>query len=98
MNTTKNTKPIIIATAIAVAVGLGLGGCADQPNAAEARALRVASEIAHEVERAEHRVQAAHAPEAAQGSYRDQAERRSEVTTPLNRTFDQVERRLLLGH
>ena len=46
MNTTQNTKPIIIAAAIAAAVGLGLGGCADQPNAnvsAQQQAERAAS-------------------------------------------------------
>jgi uncharacterized protein HemX len=93
MNTTQNTQKKLVAAALAAALGIGMVGCAGPRDTqglthwqaeltdAEARAHRLASEIAHEVERAEHHVQAGKAPAATQ--------------PPLN-TFDQVERRLRL--
>ena len=99
MNTTQNTQKKLVAAALAAALGLGMVGCAGLRDTqelthrqadqraelrdAEARADRLASEIAHEVERAEHHVQAGKAPVATK--------------PPLN-TFDQVERRLRLLH
>src|SRR4029453_14162429 len=97
MNTTQNTQKILVAAVLTASIGFGLGGCSAETHVV-AFADRVASDISHEVARAENRVQAAQVEATTADEYRDQAERAAGTTTPLNRTFDQVERRRSLGH
>ena len=90
MDTTKTrTTALTIALAAMLAAGLGACAKADVDTFAERRA----SDLSHEVQRAENRVDAF----AARSQYRDQAERRTGIETPSGSEShyqDQVERRM----
>jgi len=90
MDTTKTrTTALTIALAAMLAAGLGACAKADVDTFAERRA----SDLSHEVQRAENRVDAF----AARSQYRDQAERRTGIETPSDSEShyqDQVERRM----
>lgn len=93
MNTTKKTRTTALTIALAATLAAGLGACAESnvDNFAERRA----SDLSHEVQRAENRVDAF----AAKSQYRDQAERRAGYEGPsgsASHYTDQVERRLRL--
>jgi hypothetical protein len=75
MNTTKHTWKTAIGIALVATLTTGLGACAGTATPAFTFAERRASDISHEVERAQNRVDA-FAPRAA---YRDQSERRLEA-------------------
>ena len=90
MDTTKTrTTALTIALAAMLAAGLGACAKADVDTFAERRA----SDLSHEVQRAENRADAF----AARSQYRDQAERRTGIETPSDSEShyqDQVERRM----
>ena len=90
MDTTKTrTTALTIALAAMLAAGLGACAKADVDTFAERRA----SDLSHEVQRAENRVDAF----AARSQYRDQAERRTGIETPSDSEShyqDQIERRM----
>ena len=93
MNTTKKTRTTALTLALAATLAAGLGGCA-QANV-DTFADRRASDLSHEVQRAENRVNA----HVAKAQYRDQAERRAGVDTSSrapSHYADQIERRLRL--
>ncbi|GGI47379.1 hypothetical protein BCL57_002076 [Agromyces flavus] len=75
MNTTKRTWKTAIGIALAATLTTGLGACAGTTTPGFSFAERRASDISHEVERAQNRVEA-FAPRA---EYRDQAERRLDL-------------------
>ena len=83
MNTTQNTRKVLLTVALAAFLGVGLGGCAAQSEI-HGFADRRSSDVAHEVARAENRVQAAQLPETSPYAYRDQAERTAAKASPLN--------------
>ena len=91
MNTTKKTRNTILTIALAVTLAAGLGACAG--SSVDTFAERRASDLSHEVQRAENRVDAF----TAKAQYRDQAERRTGFEAPSDAVpqyQDQVERRL----
>ncbi|MGW4930930.1 hypothetical protein ACWEOH_17475 [Agromyces sp. NPDC004153] len=93
MNTTKKTRITALTIALAATLAAGLGACAGSN--VDTFAERRASDLSHEVQRAENRVDAF----AAKSQYRDQAERRAgfEVSDGAASHYaDQVERRLRL--
>lgn len=98
MNTTKHTWKTAIGIALAATLTTGLGACAGTGTPAFTFAERRASDVSHEVERAQNRVDA-FAPRAA---YHDQAERRLGEASPqdvVSNYRDLAERRLgLTGH
>ena len=98
MNTTKRTRKTAIGIALAATLTAGLGACAGTTTHSFTFAQRVASDVNHEVERAQNRVEA-FAPRA---EYRDQAERRLASGSPKENESqyrDLAERRLdLAGH
>ena len=96
MNTTKRTRNTAIGIALAATLITGLGACAGTTTHAYSFADRRASDISHEVERAQNRVDAL----APRAEYRDQAERRLESGSPTKTEpdyRDQAERRLGSG-
>jgi len=91
MNTTKKTRTTALSIALAATLAAGLGACAGSN--VDTFAERRASDLSHEVQRAENRVDAF----AAKSRYHDQAERRAGFETPgdaVPQYQDQVERRL----
>ena len=93
MNTTKKTRTTALTIALAATLAAGLGACAGSD--VDTFAERRASDLTHEVQRAENRVDAL----AAKSQYRDQAERRAGFDAPdgaASHYADQVERRLRL--
>ena len=93
MNTTKKIRTTALTIALAATLAAGLGACAG--SSVDTFADRRASDLSHEVQRAENRVDAF----AAKSQYRDQAERRVGHETPSDAESqypDQVERRLRL--
>ena len=91
MNTTKKTRTTAITIALAAMLTTGLGACAQAD--VDTFAERRASDLSHEVQRAENRGDAL----AAKSPYQDQAERRAGFETPSDTGSsyrDQVERRL----
>lgn len=91
MDTTKNTQRTALTIALAATLTAGIGACAGTD--VDTFAQRRASDLSHEVQRAENRVDAF----AAKSRYRDQAERRAGFETPseaVSHYLDQVERRL----
>ena len=88
MNTTKKTRTTALAIALAATLAAGLGACAGSN--VDTFAERRASDLSHEVQRAENRVDAF----AAKSRYHDQAERRAGFETPSDAVApypDQVE-------
>jgi hypothetical protein len=91
MNTTKKTCTTALTITLAATLAAGLGACAEAD--VDTFAQRRASDISHEVQRAENRVDAF----AGKSQYRDQPERRAGFETPSDTVphyLDQVERRL----
>ena len=91
MNTTKKTRTTALIIALAAMLAAGLGACAEAD--VDTFAERRASDLSHEVQRAENRVDAF----TAKSEYRDQAERRNGYEGPsgaASHYADQVERRL----
>jgi hypothetical protein len=91
MDTTKKTRTTALTIALAAMLAAGLGACAKAD--VDTFAERRASDLSHEVQRAENRVDAF----AARSQYRDQAERRTGIETPSDSEShyqDQVERRM----
>ena len=94
MDTTKNTRSIVITALLAASLSAGLGGCAGTD--ADVPAQRHAIDTSHERERALNRAKA----HLLRIEYQDQAERRMGYAPPSSDATaypDQIDRRLTLA-